>query len=315
MKILVLHYYKSIVDGVMTSLIDGYYNMRDNLPHDVEMKIFCPELYSLEHDDYYNFPLDKTQWHEYTSNEGLETVPYEDHENDLTVKIKMMNNKLTTAIPFLKMNRNFGDFGLFYFIEQKQRKYKADMIVCSARLIYEIMMGKADIEFDCKRLVVLDSLDTYKCKIGMFPDFDDYFDTLKGIKITQLSNPATFRETKYEQKEYYHKFSETRLRALRQSNILSDNYTYTRKRTEKGRIGDGYYENIGKCIFERLWCGKTVHYKTDGMFTKDGLYFYLERVFGIDPEKDQTLKINKGDIRYNLYFERFDGLHLREKDL
>ena len=55
--ILILHYYKSTIDGVMTSLIDTFLNMRrtvsDKWP--VHIKIICPELYLMDKDDYYNF--------------------------------------------------------------------------------------------------------------------------------------------------------------------------------------------------------------------------------------------------------------------
>lgn len=312
MNILVLHYYKSTIDGVMTSLIDAFFNMRENLIHDVQIKIFCPELFIMEKNDYYNFLLQDTQWYEYTNKTGLDVTPYDLEEDLFKRKIKLMTNQLTTSIPFLRFNRNFGDFGLFYFIDQEQRKFKADIVVCSARLIYEILMG-VDIEIECKKLVVLDSLDTYKSKIGIFPDFDDLFDTMfKNSKVVQLSNPATFRKTRHEQIEYYHKFSIRRLNALKQSDILEDEYIFTRKK-KKTKIEEiGYFENIGKGIFEHLWFDIPVHYKTDGMFTKDGLCHYL-KLFDIDAEKEQTLKIKKSDIIDKLSYKMWDGLHLREK--
>jgi hypothetical protein len=66
---------------------------------------------------------------------------------------KHSNNKITTAIPFLRFNRNFGDFNLISFYRtRKQKKFKANIIVCSGRLIYEILMG-ADIELECDRLI------------------------------------------------------------------------------------------------------------------------------------------------------------------
>lgn len=306
MKIIVLHYYKSIVDGVMTSLIDAYFNMKDNPSHDVELKIFCPELFSLDHDDYYNFPLEDTQNHRYINKRGIETIPYENSLYPLVDRIMFSTNQITTSIPFLRFNRNFGDFNLYYSIEMNQKKYEADMIVCSARLIYEILIGESDIELKCKKLVVLDSLDTYRSKIGEFPDFDDYFDTLSNTKILQLSNPATFRDSKYEQKEYYHKFSERRLSALEQSNILKNEYTFKRAKDKTNIYEDSYFENIGKGIFEHLYLGKTVHYKTDGMFTKDGLYYYL-RLFNIDVERNQTIEITKEEIKDKLFFKEDDN--------
>ena len=60
MKITIVHYYKSIVDGVMTTLIDLFFNLRER--HNVEFMLICPELYSLDHNDYYNFPLKETEF-------------------------------------------------------------------------------------------------------------------------------------------------------------------------------------------------------------------------------------------------------------
>jgi hypothetical protein len=144
MNILVLHYYKSTVDGVMTSLIDTYFNVRRTSRrdmHDVRMKIICPELYLLDKDDYYNFDADQTQWHEYVNDTGLETIPYEGEYESMDYKLKCFHNKITSSIPFLKMNRNFGDFDLLFGIERDKKVFESDVIICSGRLIYEILNG------------------------------------------------------------------------------------------------------------------------------------------------------------------------------
>jgi hypothetical protein len=86
--ILILHYYKSTVDGVMTSLIDTYFNMRRGFTgqRDVRMKIICPELYLLGvagYEDYYNFDVDDTQWYEYTEEKGLDVEKYEANDKKI----------------------------------------------------------------------------------------------------------------------------------------------------------------------------------------------------------------------------------------
>jgi hypothetical protein len=309
-NVLVIHYYKSTIDGVMTSLIDAYFNIRRERSSiwNTRMKIICPELYLMDKEDFYNFDLKETQCHEYTKDKGLETKPYEGDYNSLEYHFKCFNNKLTSSIPFLKMNRNFGDFNLLFGIEQKQKKFKADIIVCSARLIYEILNGK-DIELECNRLFVLDSLDTYKSKVGIFPDFDDLFDTMfRNCDVWQLSNPANFRETKYRQVEYYHKLSYRRLSALKQSGLIKDKLVFTRTKKAKTMIGENaHFENMGKGIFEHLYFGREVEYKNDGMFTKDGLWHYM-RLFDLDATKDQIIKLGKYKIMDKMFYKRNDIL-------
>jgi len=313
--ILVLHYYKSTVDGVMTSLIDTFINIRRaNKPKwDAQMIIICPELYLMEVDDYYNIDLSQTQWHEYIDEKGLETKPYKGEYNTKDYHMKCFRNQLTTSIPFLKFNRNFGDFKLFYSIDQKNYKFKAHTVICSARLLYEILMG-VDVEIECERLYVLDSLDTYKSKVGIFPDFDDLFDTMfNNCDITQLSNPANFRETKYRQKEYYHKFSNRRLTALKQSDILKNEYTFNITKKKKTMIHEGsHFENMGKGIFEHLWFGHKVKYEAEGIYTKDGLWYYMN-LFGLDANRDQILPaISKARIMDKLFYKTNDILYRME---
>jgi hypothetical protein len=295
----------------MTSLIDTFFNMRRGFCGywDVKMKIICPELYFLDVDDYYDIPLEETQWYEYKNKKGLEVKPYDHNESLMNRGIRAYKNEITSSVPFLRFNRNFGDFNLLHSITQNENKFEGYVVVCSARLIYEILMG-ADIEIKCKRLIVLDSLDTYKSKVGIFPNFDDLFKTMfKNTHVTQLSNPANFRETKFEQIEYYHKLSLRRLNSLKLSGRLKDEYTFNRTNKEKTKIGEYHFENMGKGIFEHLFYSKPVHYKPDGMFTKDGLWFYLN-LFGIDAEKEQTITgIKKDEIMNHLFYKGSDTLY------
>jgi hypothetical protein len=88
------------------------------------MKIICPELYLLDKDDYYNFDADQTQWHEYVNDTGLETEKYEGEYESIGLHLKCFNNKITSSIPFLKLNRNFGDFNLLFGIERDKKNLK-----------------------------------------------------------------------------------------------------------------------------------------------------------------------------------------------
>jgi hypothetical protein len=131
----------------------------------------------------------------------------------------------------------------------------------------------------------------------------------KNAQVIQLSNPATFRETKYDQREYYHKLSYRRLNALKQSGHLKDEINFKRTRSDKGDIGDGnYFENIGKQLFEHLYFQKKVNYYADGAFTFDGMWFYLNK-FGIDGSKDfKDIKMPKSLIKNHLFMKNVDEL-------
>jgi len=314
---LILHYYKSTIDGVMTSLIDTFFNLRRPLAgrRYIEIKFICPELYLLDFDDYYNFSIDDTEWYEYKNSTGLEVEPYTKEEDPLKYQFRLFRNELTTSVPFLRFNRNFGDFNFFYDIVQHKNKFESDTILCSARLIYEILMG-LDIELVCERLIVLDSLDTYKSKIEMFPNFDDLFDTMfKNTRVVQFSNPANFRDTKYEQIGYYHKLSYRRLNALKQSGLLKDELNFTRKRGNKGELfPDMYFENIGKQLFEHLYFGKKCNYYADGTYTDDGMCQYLG-CFGIDGKVDHTpLILTRNQIKDKMFMKNSDPLYILVKD-
>jgi hypothetical protein len=298
-KILILQYYKSIVDGVMTSIIDTYLNLRKY--QRIYFNIICPELYLLEENDYYDQPLDQTQVHQYVEGTGVETIPLKNEPPNADFLRKV--NMITTGIPFLKFNRNFSDYNLYHCVTQDKKKFEADLIICSARLLYEIVMG-ADIEIKCDKLIVLDSLDTYRSKIGVFPNIDDASPTDNCI---YLSNPATFRETKYEQIEWYHKLNKERLVSCKQAGRISEVYNFKRAGKDKTKTESGHFENIGKGLFEHLWFKKDVHYSTDGMYMRDGMWYYLN-LFGIDGEKDQPISLSPDDIHKHLFFHDDDPL-------
>ena len=113
---LVLHYYKSIVDGVMTTMIDLYNNLKIIKGNDeVNIKIICPELYLLDDEEEKNiyFPkidLNNIKYYKYKETKNLDIcrkeVQYPETFNQL------QKNEVTCKIPFLQLNRNFGDIYL-----------------------------------------------------------------------------------------------------------------------------------------------------------------------------------------------------------
>jgi len=291
-EVVIVHYYKSIVDGVMTSLIDLFFNIRDK--YDVSFYILCPEFYSLDHNDFYNKLLDET---EFTRNDVH--IEYEEFLND-------DSNEVTCSIPFLKLNKNFGDPKLFFSVKQAGREEILELggkiTICSARLLYEKMLGgRLNLKFRMGggSLIILDSLDLYKSKVKAIPTLDIALP--KNLKrCYYLSNPANFIKGK-KNIEYYHKFSKRRLDTLD-----GIDYDYRREGKEKIKVGDNSFENIGKGIFENLYHNKTVNYHTDGMTMKDGLYYYL-KLFGIDGLKDHApLEITRQDIEDKLFMKDDD---------
>jgi hypothetical protein len=66
---------------------------------------------------------------------------------------------------------------------------------------------------------------------------------------------------------------------------------------------------MGKGIFEHLWYSKPVHYKSNGMFTKDGLWYYLN-LFNIDANKEQVIpRIGKSSFMHHLFYKSSDILY------
>lgn len=297
-QILIVHYYKSIVDGVMTSLIDLFFNLRKCF--NVKFLIICPEFYLLDHDDFYNFHLNET---EFTRNgEHIEFEEFAKNEK----------NEVTCSIPFLKFNKNFGDPKLFYSVMKPEKKdeeitiTRARITICSARLLYEKMMGRLNLNFKIGMgsLFILDSLDLYKSKVNTIPNLNIAIP--KNLKnCFYLSNPANFIDRK-KNIEYYHKFSKERLDTLPEIGVLKDVFDYSRKDKEKIKVKNIPFENIGKGIFEHLYHHKRVNYYADDI--QDGLYYYL-KLFGIDGLKNHVpLKISRKEIEDKLFMKNDDEI-------
>lgn len=291
-EIVIIHYYKSFVDGVMTSMIDLYHNLKDRF--NVKLMIICPELYYLPENDYYNFPLNQT---EFTRNG--EHIEFEEFDADET-------NDVTCSIPFLKFNKNFGDPKIFFSVTEnkgEQIELGSRVTICSARLLYEKLMGRLNLKFrmGTGNLFILDSLDLYRSKVKDIPSLDIAIP--KNLhRLFYFSNPSNFLKGK-NNIEYYHKFSKTRLDTLE----LNDVYNYQRQK-EKIKVKGNYYENIGKSIFEHLYHGKEVNYSAKNMTMKDGLYYYL-KLFGVDGSKDHfPLNISREEIEDKLFLKDDDEI-------
>lgn len=292
MKITIVHYYKSIVDGVMTTLIDLFFNLRER--HNVEFMIVCPELYSLDHNDYYNFPLDQTEF----LRDGKH-IEYEEFLED-------ENNEVTCSIPFLRFNKNFGDPKLFFSIidgsDNKEIEIGTRITICSARLLYEKMLGRLNLKFrmGTGNLFVLDSLDLYKSKMKTIPNLDIAIP--KNLhRCYYFSNPANFLKGK-KNIEYYHKFSKRRLDTL-----VGKDFDYSRIGKEKIIVKEKPFENINRSIFENLYHGFNVNYNADKSM-KDGLYYYL-KLFGVDGLKNHSsLNITREQIEDKLFMKDDDPI-------
>lgn len=293
-----------MVEGVMTTMIDLFYNLREY--KNVEFKIICPDIYLIDENNKQNsicldFP-ETIKYYKYKSDfiniDRTNEVEYDKDRNDITCNI-----------PFLQYNQNFGDISLSKCVEKEPANFEADIIICSARLLYEIISG-ANISLKYKRLLVIDSLDILKSKLGIFPNLESIIDG----EAVFFVNPANKRNSKCNQQIYYNKFSERRLKWLAFSNIIKKKkrkeiINYSRKNKKKGEIfPNKYADNIGKSIFENIYLGYNVNYYPDGMFMNDGLSYYLN-LFNIDAwKKHEPLTIPKGEIKEKLFFHNSDVL-------
>jgi hypothetical protein len=119
-------------------------------------------------------------------------------------------------------------------------------------------------------------------------------------------NPSNFGSTNFKEIEWYHKFSKKRLDTMQ---FYSTSLNYCRKKKKYIKIKEeGYYENIGKRIFEYLYAGLIVNYSPEGMFTRDGLWYYL-KLFDVDASKFyKPLIISKYKIKEKLFMNENDRL-------
>jgi|WetSurSiteA1Bulk_404760.scaffolds.fasta_scaffold00418_14 hypothetical protein len=307
--ILILHYYKSVVDGVMTSMIDLYNNIKLIRPDlEIDFKIICPELFLLNEKEpeksilYPFIDLKRIKYYKYLNNSL-------DIDNTPVFKIEDTNSEMfTSAIPFMQLNKNFGDISLHNKLVYLPVDFEADTIICTGRILFEMLQEDVDLKLKCKKMYVMDSLDIFRSKLGVYPDLDKAVPT---DNCTFLVNPANIRKSNFNQVIHYIKFSKKRMDLLSQTQRgLSNVLDYRRTNKQKGEIyEEKYAENMGKTIFEHLYHGKTVNYYADGLFMEDGLFYYL-KLFGIDGLKDHVpLKISKQEIEKKLFVNFKDFIY------
>jgi len=201
------------------------------------------------------------------------------------IRIYNCSTDLQNFIPIIKRNNNFG------LDEYKLGKpdLEDDIIVTSSRILID-STKEPRINLKCKTLVLLDSADIYFGNLGVYPNTGlilQHNPNIKFDKLVLLANPANqdIMYPKYEYIEYYHKFIIERIKKL---NISKEMYKYSRVNKEYIRCYDGYFENIGKNLIERLILNISVQYLPDGKKVNDGLHYYL-KLLGIDDNISQAL--------------------------
>jgi hypothetical protein len=197
-----------------------------------------------------------------------------------------------------------------------ENKFERDIIICSARLLYDEVC-----ELECNKLIVLDSLDLSKSLYGVHPNIYQFIPVnLVKDDVVFLSNPANIMiDCIYSQIVYYQKLSKQRLESLPPyRGRFVDDYslkmrffynTYDYRRTDKEYMEikrNKYFENVGRSIFEHIYFGKKVYYYTDGMFMKDGLFYYLD-LFGVNGMiRHSPLLITKEMVESILFMDEND---------
>jgi hypothetical protein len=205
----------------------------------------------------------------------------------IDVDFLIVTDKPETCIDHLFKNNN-GDLINKVNIENR---FERDIIICSARFLYD-----EKCKLECNKLIVLDSLDLSKSLYGVHPSIYQFIPVnLVKDDVVFLSNPANIMvNCIYSQIIYYQKLSKQRLENLpNYRGRFLDDYslklrffynTYYYRRTDKEHIEvkrNKYFENVGRSIFEHIYFRKRVNYYTDGMFMKDGLFYYLD-LFDVD---------------------------------
>lgn len=223
------------------------------------------------------------------------------------VDIRMMFDiKNTDMIKYLEFQNFFGHRNMISKLTKK-RDYEADTIIISCQFLTQMAENKIEVDIECDKLILLDSLDLQRSVSNMVPKLDNISNYIFYNDCILLSNPSNFGIIDVPTLEYYHKFDVKR--------VLSRNYEAKRfdyRRTDKEHIildNGVYFENIGKLIFENIFVGNEVNYYPDGLGGNvDGLCYYLE-LFGIDPNKEHLpLKISREEVIEKLFFNESDKI-------
>lgn len=187
-----------------------------------------------------------------------------------------------------------------------QKIFKSKVVICTSFIIY----SKISIVSD--NLFILDTFDLVKNNFVL--------PKIECDNVLFFANPANLERIQYPAVEYYHKFSDDRLNnlpAYYQPNLyrgvpelfLSEVLNYNRTNKAYSKIWyNGYFENIGKRIFEHLFFNKIVNYDSIGLNKPDGLFYYL-KLFGIDGfESRNNIKISEHIIKEKLFMGENDQI-------
>lgn len=269
----VLIYYPYL-DGTSTSLIDTYYNLKQ---FDVDIECYVAiDAQNIKNNVEYIQALKKS------------TPP------DFDYKIIPLEKIYKKQFDNLVMS-----FGIFRFVEELPTNYNHLFLLDAGRVAYDHFVGNSK----CADYVrALPNVSVYGGKTnGKFLNMDNY-------------------------KVWYHKFSKERFNVLKQlprnNNIvttqdrektgnikydylLTNEYHYNRYMRWGDFVG-GYWENIGKMVFEFPALGKKVFYSPKNKNCDDGLTEYLG-LFGIDDNVEQEIKIDEAQL--------FEVLGMHEDDV
>ncbi len=192
-------------------------------------------------------------------------------------------------------------------------KIESEIVICSSAVLYDEVF-----KINCSRLIILDSLDIAKSIHGAFPMLDQYIPPCDDIYF--LANPSNLNIGFFSnQIEYYQKLSKERINKLpiyyrkflkkdkTSKPFFREIFNYKRTDKEYMEVNRGqYFENVGRLIFEHILYDCKVNYHTDGMFTKDGLYYYL-KLFDVDGEIDHIpLPIKRESVKDKLFMKEDD---------
>ena len=199
-----------------------------------------------------------------------------------------------TTIQFIRANKYFGDKQLLGCVT-KDVSFEADTVICSSKLLVDIHTYNLSIK--CNRMIVLDSLDIFKCSQGLVS-----LSIVCG-EVIFLCNPAN--KIPFETHEYYHKFSEKRLNTLEKRYDL---IIYNRMSRDNIYVNGVHFDNIGKVLWEGIYMGTKMLYHPDALKVEDGLCYYM-KLFGLDGHKIyEPVPLTKNHIEETLFMKKDDEL-------
>ncbi len=222
---------------------------------------------------------------------------------DVDLKI-MFDLDPLSIMRYCKLQNFFGDPRLMSGLTQ-DLEFESDIVIASCELLANLSTNKVNAKIFCDQLILLDSLDIQRFHYDGF--VPSVYNNITCNHCTLLANPANFNILNVDRTvEYYHKFSEERVKSL---DLSKSAYLY--KRTNKPHINvheDIYFENIGKGIFERLIDGIPVAYDPVGLKVIDGLCQYLKlfHINGCHEHRPLRIKLNR--IIQNLFFDGKDTI-------